>query len=177
MQVRSAFLSLWMQHCLILLCCLRLLCRLMYDRAAEFWQLLYQVFTPLLAYEDSKKRTKIVGQMWSSHQRFFRQMLMAAKVPSCAKIALDAVENSGQCVVIGLQSTGEANMNAVSWWHGLPATNSVIPCCAGHCDVTISTNLWWFMDHITTHICLQWLDRLQYLAIKLALLHMPCSSA
>lgn len=85
----------------------------MYDRAAEFWQLLYKVFVPLLAYEG-KRKVKIVGQMWSTHQRFFRQMLMAAKVPSCAKIALDAVENLNQCVVIGLQSTGEANMNAVS---------------------------------------------------------------
>lgn len=39
-------------------------------------------------------------------------MLMAAKVPTCAQIALDAVRG-GMCVVIGLQSTGEANTNAV----------------------------------------------------------------
>lgn len=40
---------------------------------------------------------------------------MAAKVPACAKIAIDAVEQCDQCVVIGLQSTGEANMNAVRY--------------------------------------------------------------
>lgn len=49
----------------------------------------------------------------SAHQRFFKLMLMAAKVPTCAQIALDAVRD-GMCVVIGLQSTGEANTNAVS---------------------------------------------------------------
>lgn len=43
-----------------------------------------------------------------------RQMLMAAKVPSCAALALDAVNKEGMCVVIGLQSTGEANTTAVS---------------------------------------------------------------
>jgi hypothetical protein len=41
-------------------------------------------------------------------------MLMAAKVPSCASLALDAVNKEGMCVVIGLQSTGEANTTAVS---------------------------------------------------------------
>ncbi|KAF6265098.1 hypothetical protein COO60DRAFT_1114902 [Scenedesmus sp. NREL 46B-D3] len=50
--------------------------------------------------------------MWSAHQRFFRQMLMAAKVPACAHIALKSVSEQGMCVVIGLQSTGESNMNA-----------------------------------------------------------------
>eukprot|EP00879_Flechtneria_rotunda_P009637 GHRR01010084.1.p1 GENE.GHRR01010084.1~~GHRR01010084.1.p1 ORF type:complete len:1075 (+),score=467.79 GHRR01010084.1:930-4154(+) len=86
--------------------------RVQYDRAAEFWQLLLQVMTPLLMYEDGRKRMRRVGQMWSSHQRFFRQMLMAAKVPACAQLATDAVQNQNMCVVIGLQSTGEANMNA-----------------------------------------------------------------
>lgn len=41
-------------------------------------------------------------------------MLMAAKVPACAHIALRSVNEQNMCVVIGLQSTGEANMNAVS---------------------------------------------------------------
>jgi hypothetical protein len=40
-------------------------------------------------------------------------MLMAAKVPACAHIAVRSVNEQGMCVVIGLQSTGEANMNAV----------------------------------------------------------------
>ena len=47
------------------------------------------------------------SQFWSSHQRFFKYMCIAAKVPTAideAKKALDA----GKCVVVGLQSTGEA---------------------------------------------------------------------
>lgn len=44
----------------------------MYDRACEFWQLLLQVITPLSAYMDTRRRTRINGQMWSAHQRFFR---------------------------------------------------------------------------------------------------------
>jgi hypothetical protein len=44
---------------------------------------------------------------WAAHQRFFRHMCMAAKVPAAVRMAKDAVAN-GKCVVIGLQSTGEA---------------------------------------------------------------------
>jgi hypothetical protein len=43
-----------------------------------------------------------------------RMLLMASKVPACAELARAAVQQQGMCVVIGLQSTGEANMNAVS---------------------------------------------------------------
>jgi hypothetical protein len=39
-------------------------------------------------------------------------MLMAAKVPACAQLALKSIEE-GMAVVIGLQSTGEANTNAL----------------------------------------------------------------
>ena len=45
-----------------------------------------------------------------------RQMLMAGKVEYCAKLSHEAVKD-GMCVVIGLQSTGEANTTAVSMGH------------------------------------------------------------
>lgn len=44
---------------------------------------------------------------WAAHQRFFRHMCMAAKVPATVRMAHAAVAE-GKCVVIGLQSTGEA---------------------------------------------------------------------
>ncbi|KAK9865736.1 hypothetical protein WJX84_001418, partial [Apatococcus fuscideae] len=44
---------------------------------------------------------------WSAHQRFFRHMCMAAKVPALVEISKQALQD-GQCVVIGLQTTGEA---------------------------------------------------------------------
>lgn len=44
---------------------------------------------------------------WAAHQRFFRHMCMAAKVPAVVRMAIEALEQD-KCVVIGLQSTGEA---------------------------------------------------------------------
>lgn len=40
-------------------------------------------------------------------QRFFRHMCMSAKVPAAVRLAKKALAE-GKCVVIGLQSTGEA---------------------------------------------------------------------
>jgi hypothetical protein len=53
------------------------------------------------------------AQFWGAHQRFFRQMLLAAKVPELAQMALHAVQNENMSVVIGLQSTGEAGITKV----------------------------------------------------------------
>lgn len=40
-------------------------------------------------------------------QRFFRYMCMSAKVPAAVRLSKQALVD-GKCVVIGLQSTGEA---------------------------------------------------------------------
>ena len=40
-------------------------------------------------------------------QRFFRHMCMSAKVPAVVRLAKEALAEE-KCVVIGLQSTGEA---------------------------------------------------------------------
>jgi len=40
-------------------------------------------------------------------QRFFKYLCIAAKVPEAIKLAQQALSD-GKCVVIGLQSTGEA---------------------------------------------------------------------
>jgi hypothetical protein len=74
---------------------------LMYERSAYFWTLLYQVMKVV----GSGRFWK--GQFWSAHQRFYRSMLMAAKVKKCAELCRDAVA-SGMSVVVGLQSTGES---------------------------------------------------------------------
>ncbi|KAK9864646.1 hypothetical protein WJX84_000197 [Apatococcus fuscideae] len=80
--------------------------RVMYDRASRFVALLYKILDAL----SVKKHVR--AQLWGAIQRFFRQMLIASKVPTTAKVALQHVRE-GMCVVIGLQSTGEANSNAV----------------------------------------------------------------
>ena len=50
-----------------------------------------------------------MSQFWGAHQRFFKQLLMAMKVPSVVALAQEA-RRAGKCVVIGLQTTGEARM-------------------------------------------------------------------
>ena len=47
---------------------------------------------------------------WAAHQRFFRSLCMSMKIPTLVEIARKAIDG-GQCVVIGLQSTGEARLN------------------------------------------------------------------
>jgi hypothetical protein len=47
-----------------------------------------------------------MAQYWGGHMRFFRQLCTAAKVPSIVELAMQELAK-GNCVVIGLQSTGE----------------------------------------------------------------------
>lgn len=54
-----------------------------------------------------RKKMMVFGQFWGAHQRFFRYLCMAAKVDKAVEMAKAAVA-AKQCVVIGLQSTGEA---------------------------------------------------------------------
>ena len=60
-----------------------------------------------------RKRTMATWRaFWGTHQRFFRHMCLAAKVTAAVKMSQDAVKD-GKCVVIGLQSTGEARTGDV----------------------------------------------------------------
>ncbi|XP_014237071.1 protein strawberry notch-like isoform X1 [Trichogramma pretiosum] len=80
-----------------------------YDKAVELWVDARQKFEEafnLLDAEHNMKKTAW-GQFWASHQRFFKYMCIAAKVDCAVKIALTS-KTLGKCVVIGLQSTGEA---------------------------------------------------------------------
>lgn len=56
---------------------------------------------------DSPLRKSMWGQFWGAHQRYFKYLCIASKVDHAVKVAKKAVED-GKCVVIGLQSTGEA---------------------------------------------------------------------
>jgi len=88
----------------------------MYDRSCAFWQMLHNVFNTAASGRCSEGR-KVEksssvkwAQFWGSHQRFFRQMLLSAKVPHLARLALEHVHTRNMAVVIGLQSTGESNI-------------------------------------------------------------------
>ena len=48
------------------------------------------------------------SQLWSGHLRFFRSLITGFKVPKLVEVAKQALAED-KCVVIGLQSTGEAH--------------------------------------------------------------------
>jgi hypothetical protein len=81
-----------------------------YARAAAVWQLM-----DLIAFKEevfAKTRRNGIGSIfWADHQRFFKSMLMAAKVQALAHEAREAIK-AGFSVVIGLQSTGEASLES-----------------------------------------------------------------
>ncbi|OWF49684.1 Protein strawberry notch [Mizuhopecten yessoensis] len=84
--------------------------RKMYDTAAHVWNELRK------ALESAITRTGFSGgrmwaQFWASHQRFFKQLCIGMKLPSVIKEAKEALE-AGYCAVIGLQTTGEASLEA-----------------------------------------------------------------
>lgn len=82
-----------------------------YARSAAMWQLLALIVGKGGCWDQVKGKGHMMSMFWGDHQRFFKAMLMAAKVPALASEALKAIQNN-HSVVIGLQSTGEANMNA-----------------------------------------------------------------
>ncbi|XP_066343791.1 protein FORGETTER 1-like isoform X1 [Miscanthus floridulus] len=79
----------------------------MYKNAAEFWaELRLELLSASELFADGNSN-QIWRLYWASHQRFFRHMCMSAKVPAVARLAKEALAEN-KCVVIGLQSTGEA---------------------------------------------------------------------
>ncbi|XP_014204791.1 protein strawberry notch-like [Copidosoma floridanum] len=80
-----------------------------YDQAVKLWVEAMQKFheaSNLIQAESRMKKT-MWSQFWSSHQRFFKYLCIAAKVKHTISLAREALK-CGKCVVIGLQSTGEA---------------------------------------------------------------------
>ena len=87
----------------------------MYDAAAQFWTEMHGCFVTammLLGVKGVKGHpsARVMTHYWGSHQRFFRQLCMAVKVPAVVKVAQQALADN-KCVVIGLQTTGESRLN------------------------------------------------------------------
>ncbi|KAI8782569.1 protein strawberry notch 1 [Biomphalaria glabrata] len=80
-----------------------------YNLAVEMWVEAREMFQKAAELIEAEHRMKksMWGQFWSAHQRFFKYLCISSKVNHCVELARDAVKN-GKCVVIGLQSTGEA---------------------------------------------------------------------
>lgn len=83
--------------------------KLVYDDSVKLWvdaRQKFQEASELINAEKGMKKS-MWGQFWSSHQRFFKYLCIAAKVDHAVRLAREAVKTN-RCVVIGLQSTGEA---------------------------------------------------------------------
>lgn len=80
-----------------------------YNDSVRMWVTARERFSKAAELMDAEQRMKksMWGQFWSAHQRFFKYLCISAKVQHCVELAREAVKN-GKCVVIGLQSTGEA---------------------------------------------------------------------
>lgn len=81
----------------------------MYDESVELWVEAMHMFTEAaeLVSAESRMKKTMWGQFWSAHQRFFKYLCIAAKVNHAVTIARESIKY-GKCIVIGLQSTGEA---------------------------------------------------------------------
>merc|ERR1711860_248112 len=80
-----------------------------YNKSVDLWGEMLHKFTEAADLIDAEKKMKktMWGQFWSSHQRFFKYLCIASKVHFVCRVAQDVIK-MGKCVVIGLQSTGEA---------------------------------------------------------------------
>ncbi|XP_058512514.1 protein strawberry notch homolog 1 isoform X6 [Ochotona princeps] len=81
----------------------------MYNKAVRLWVIARERFQQAADLIDAEQRMKksMWGQFWSAHQRFFKYLCIASKVKRVVQLAREEIKN-GKCVVIGLQSTGEA---------------------------------------------------------------------
>ncbi|XP_041746171.1 protein strawberry notch homolog 2 isoform X2 [Coregonus clupeaformis] len=86
--------------------------KLVYNKAAKLWAEALAVFMRAADELCLVSRKSLWGQFWSSHQRFFKYLCIAAKVRCLVELAKKELE-AGKCIVIGLQSTGEARTREV----------------------------------------------------------------
>ncbi|XP_033119248.1 protein FORGETTER 1-like isoform X2 [Anneissia japonica] len=82
----------------------------MYNTAVHVWNELRRSLQSALD-RTNTGNPKIWSLYWSAHQRFFKQICMGVKVPTILKEANKALDD-GCCVVIGLQTTGEASLES-----------------------------------------------------------------
>ncbi|XP_036026286.1 protein strawberry notch homolog 2 isoform X3 [Onychomys torridus] len=83
-----------------------------YNRAARLWAEALSIFQQAADWIGLESRKSLWGQFWSAHQRFFKYLCIAAKVQRLVELAQQELSQD-KCVVIGLQSTGEARTREV----------------------------------------------------------------
>ncbi|XP_044311932.1 protein strawberry notch homolog 2 isoform X3 [Varanus komodoensis] len=86
--------------------------KLVYNKAAHLWAEALVVFQQAADLMGLESRKSLWGQFWSAHQRFFKYLCIAAKVRRLVELAKEELSKD-KCIVIGLQSTGEARTREV----------------------------------------------------------------
>lgn len=83
--------------------------KLLYDDCVGLWSKALGHFMKAAdIFAGSKKNLRSMwATFWAAHQRFFKYLCIAAKVDKVEEISKESIANN-MCVVIGLQSTGEA---------------------------------------------------------------------
>ncbi|MEK6407977.1 MAG: strawberry notch family protein [Acidobacteriota bacterium] len=83
--------------------------REMYNHAADAWQVVMQNIGEALGITNGGRRARAnaLNKFWGDHQRFFRQVISAFKVPTVIEETEKAI-SEGKSVVISLVGTGEA---------------------------------------------------------------------
>ncbi|VTJ68873.1 Hypothetical predicted protein [Marmota monax] len=109
-----------------------------YNRAALLWAEALGVFQQAADWVGLESRKSLWGQFWSAHQRFFKYLCVAAKVRRLVELAREELARD-KCVVIGLQSTGEAR------------TREVLDENEGHLDCFVSAAEGVFLSLIQKH--------------------------
>ena len=81
----------------------------MYDNMARAWQEVLKNFNRALDITNSSRvsRRYVVGQFWAEHQRCFRNLIIAFKVPTLLR-EIEKALGEKKSVVISLTGTGEA---------------------------------------------------------------------
>lgn len=81
--------------------------RALYDRATRWWEELLKGFETCIQLTGCESSGR---SFWGAHQAFFKQLLNSLKCRFAIEEA-EAALDRGECVVIGLLSTGEAKAN------------------------------------------------------------------
>lgn len=83
--------------------------RQMYDAGAKAWQVVLQNIDQAIGITKASNaaRTAAMKRFWNDHQRFFRQVTTAMKMPSVIAEVEDALR-AGQSAIVTLKGTGES---------------------------------------------------------------------
>jgi hypothetical protein len=90
--------------------------RKMYDTACEIWQ---DVRLEAAKFQKARgEKGGLFGKLyWSAHQRFFKLLCVSFKIPFVVEEVKAALRN-GECALIGLQTTGEAQDTNLNFQYG-----------------------------------------------------------